>query len=218
MVPNQHMSIHSPVNVPHASMTALHPSRSARIERLSFPYLKSDDPHEFAMLNMALKNLLPSEETEQYKYHILLDHLKLEAARLLALAYAHHSQPYTTALKALQKRYGQPHQLVLREIATIKNLPAVRSGDSGGFGDFAVRLQALVGMLQSWDHEEGAKELSCASHVHQLLSKLPAHQVVLGMMGKICQNHPTRPVLQLGEFFSLVGRRIRLSESSYPSV
>jgi len=67
MVPDQHIPIPSAVNVPHPVLPALHPPRSARIERLSFPNLKSDDPQEFAMLNMALKNLLPSEETEQYK-------------------------------------------------------------------------------------------------------------------------------------------------------
>ncbi|KAL1249419.1 hypothetical protein QQF64_020424 [Cirrhinus molitorella] len=187
----QHMSIPPAVTVPNVMMSALQPSRSAYIERLSFPYLKSDDPHEFAMLNMALKNLMPPDETEQYKYHILLDHLKFDAARYLALAYAHHSQPYTSALKALQKRYGQPHHLVLRELTAIKNLPAVRLGDSVGFGQFAVRVQALVGMLQSWDYE-GAKELSCASHVHQLLSKLPAPQVAsFARYAKI--NRPDEP-------------------------
>lgn len=66
---------------------------------------------------------------------------------------------------------------MLQEIAAIENLPAVHSGDSVRFGEFAVQVQALVGMLQSWDHEEGANELSCASHVHQLLIKLPAQQV-----------------------------------------
>lgn len=50
------------------------------------------------MLNMALENLLPPKENEQYKYHILLDHLKLDSARHLALAYSHHPQPYTIAL------------------------------------------------------------------------------------------------------------------------
>ncbi len=44
----------------------------------------------------------------------------------------------TTALKALQKSYGQPHQLVIWEIAAIKNLPALHSGDPIGFGQFAV--------------------------------------------------------------------------------
>jgi len=152
-------------------------SRLAGIERPSFPCFKRNDPQEFAMLNMALKNLLPSEESEQYKYHILLDHLKLDDARHLALAYAHDPQPYTTALHALQRKYGQPHHLVLRELASIQNLPAIRSGDSLGFGQFALRVQALVGMLQSWGQDQGAKELACSSHVHQLLSKLSAHHV-----------------------------------------
>ncbi|KAG1937623.1 hypothetical protein F2P79_018082 [Pimephales promelas] len=73
--------------------------------------------------------------------------------------------------------YGQPQHLVLREITSVQSLPNVRSGDSRGFSQFAVRIRALVGMLQSWGHGEGARELACASHVHQLLSKLPPDQV-----------------------------------------
>ncbi|KAK0139052.1 hypothetical protein N1851_024407 [Merluccius polli] len=151
--------------------------RRSAYEKPSFLFFTREDPHEFVMLNMALENLLPSVEHEQYKYHILLDHLKLDSAHHLALAYAHHPQPYTTSLKALQKRYGQPHHLVLREITSVQSLPTVRSGDSQGFSQFAVRIRALVGMLQSWGHNEGATELACASHVHQLLSKLPADHV-----------------------------------------
>lgn len=173
MVPNGYSNVSQPIataNVQSSSTAGL--SRLSAIERPSFPYFRSNDPREFAMLNMALTNLLPAEETEQYKYHILLDHLKLDAARHLALAYSHDSQPYTTALKALQRKYGQPHHL-----ASIQRLPAIRSGDSIGFSQFALRVQALVGMLQSWGQDEGAKELASASHVHQILSKLPAHHV-----------------------------------------
>lgn len=66
---------------------------------------------------------------------------------------------------------------MLREITSVQSLPTARSGDSRGFSQFAGRIRALVGMLQSWGHDEGARELACASHVHQLLSKLPADQV-----------------------------------------
>ncbi|XP_073719332.1 uncharacterized protein [Misgurnus anguillicaudatus] len=172
-----HSNVSQPISACVQSSSALGPPRVSAVERPSFPYFKTDDPQEFAMLNMALRNLLPAEETEQYKYHILLDHLKLDAARHLALAYAHDPQPYTTALKALQRKYGQPQHLVLREIAFIQSLPAIHSGDSTGFSQFALRVQALVGMLQSWGQNEGANELACASHVHQLLSKLPANHV-----------------------------------------
>ena len=67
--------------------------RRSAYEKPLFPFFRREDPHEFAMLNMALENLLPPEEHEQYKYHILLDHLKLDSARHLALAYVHQPQP-----------------------------------------------------------------------------------------------------------------------------
>lgn len=69
---------------------------------------------------MALENLLSPDETEQYKFHILLDPLKLESACNFVLAYSNHPLPFSTAWAALQQKCGQPHQLVLREIAFLK--------------------------------------------------------------------------------------------------
>lgn len=115
------------------------PTRTYHITPPSFPFFSQDEPWQFVMLKMALSNLLPPEESEQLKYHILLDHLKLDNARHLALAYAHHPLPFTRAMAALQQRYGQPQQLVIKEIASILNLP-VRPGDSRSFGDFAISV------------------------------------------------------------------------------
>lgn len=78
-------------------------------------------------------------------------------------------------MSALQWRYGQPQQLVLKEIQTIQNLPSIHHGDSRSFSDFAIR--ALVGMLQSLENGEGYAELVCASHVQQLLGKFPSEHV-----------------------------------------
>lgn len=45
------------------------------------------DPSEFTRICIALENLLPSNTTELFKYQILVDHLKLEEARLVPDAY-----------------------------------------------------------------------------------------------------------------------------------
>ncbi|KAL1278262.1 hypothetical protein QQF64_024935 [Cirrhinus molitorella] len=149
----------------------------SRVQRPSFPFLLNDDPQEFAMLQLALTNLLSPHESEHYKYHILLDHLRFPLARNLALAYANDPRPYSMALFALQQKYGQPHQLVLREIKAILALPKVRPGDSRAFSSFALKVRALVGMLQSLGQDQAKSELTCASHVQQLLSKLPTEHV-----------------------------------------
>ncbi|CAL9694529.1 unnamed protein product [Knipowitschia caucasica] len=155
----------------------MRPPRTYHIAPPSFPSFTRDDPQQFVMLKMAFSNLVPVEESEQFKYHLLLDHLKFDSACSLALAYAHHPQPYTRAMAALQQRYGQPQQLVLREISSILNFPSIRSSDSRSFNDFAIRVRALVGMLQSLENHEGDPELACASHVQQLLGKLPTEYV-----------------------------------------
>ena len=125
------------------------------------------------MLKMALTNLIDPDESEHYKYHLLLDHLKVDAARRLALAYSNAPNPFTCALQALDERYGQPRQLAQKEIKAIMDLPNIRHGDGVAFDNFALRVHSLVGLLQTLGHE-GAAELACGSHVERLLEKLPA--------------------------------------------
>ncbi|KAG5283706.1 hypothetical protein AALO_G00045080 [Alosa alosa] len=145
-----------------------------KVEGPSFPYLTSEDESQY-MIKMALSNLLDPGESEQYKYHILLDHLKVDQVRRLALAYVHAQDPYTQAIRALDERYGQPRQLALRELRAIMEMPAIRIGDGRGLDQFSLRVQALVGLPQSMGHE-GLSELTCGSHVERLLEKLPSEQ------------------------------------------
>lgn len=72
-------------------------------------YFSHSDPHEFVMLKMAVTNLLLADKPKLYKYHILLDHLHLPTACHIALSYAHDQHPFTSALAALEKQYGQLH-------------------------------------------------------------------------------------------------------------
>lgn len=156
----------SPYSVPRAQ-------RYGKVEGLSFPNLTKEDETQYMMLRMALINLLPPDESEHYKYHLLLDHLKVDAARRLALAYSNAPNPFTCALHALDERYGQPRQLAQKEIRAIMELPNIRQGDGVAFDNFALRIHSLVGLLQTLGHE-GYAELSCGSHVERLLEKLPA--------------------------------------------
>ncbi|RXN36824.1 neuropilin and tolloid 1 [Labeo rohita] len=75
---------------------------------------------------------------------------------------------------ALQRQYGQPHQLAQSEIAALLNSPDIRVGDAKAFQSFALNVDLLVGMLLSLEGPQG-RELSCTGHVDRLLSKLPKH-------------------------------------------
>lgn len=75
-------------------------------------------------------------------------------------------------MASLIQHYGQPHQLALRQIAGLMNGPVVQNGDSTGFHKFALRVRALVGMLEQLG-DEGHVELYCGSHVARLANKLP---------------------------------------------
>ncbi|CAI5636866.1 unnamed protein product [Oreochromis niloticus] len=108
----------------------------------TIPRFIHPDPSEFARLRMALENLLPPPNaTELFKYQILVDHLKLDEARLIADAYLNSSKPYTDTMAALHDKFGQPHQLALRKIASVLDGPEIRRGDTVAFQRFS--LQSL---------------------------------------------------------------------------
>ena len=102
-----------------------------------------------ALLKLALDSLISNHTylSEEHKYQVLLNHLKLPSAYKLAQAYMHDPKPYTAALWALQDKYGQPRQLVHSEIGAIMNMAPVRTGDAQAFEDFALAVHSLVGML-----------------------------------------------------------------------
>ncbi|KAK0134729.1 hypothetical protein N1851_029618 [Merluccius polli] len=133
------------------------------------------DPSEFARLKLSLENLLPPGATELLKYQVLVDHLQLEEARLIADAYLNSPTPFSNTMAALNDKFGQPHQFALRRIADVLDSPDVRRGDVAAFEKFAVQVQSLVVMLRTLG-SEGEAGLQCGSHVARLLSQLPPEQ------------------------------------------
>lgn len=75
-------------------------------------------------------------------------------------------------MHALKELYGLPHQLALLHIAKLMEEPSIRSGDIKSFQRFALKMHALVGMLEQLG-SSGQTELRCGSHVPHLLAKLP---------------------------------------------
>ncbi|XP_028301819.1 uncharacterized protein LOC114462917 [Gouania willdenowi] len=146
------------------------------VPKPKIPDFTTDSEREFANLKLALDNLLEPypELTEKYKYHVLLEHLKLPEAQMIGQSCRHAPFPYTAAMQALQLQYGQPHQLAQSEIAAILTTPDVKSGDARTFQSFALRVHLLVSMLLSLEGPQGM-ELNCCSHVDRLLSKLPKY-------------------------------------------
>ncbi|XP_073789994.1 uncharacterized protein [Danio rerio] len=136
------------------------------------PLFVNKDPMEFSRLKLALTNLLPADATELFKYQVLVDHLRLEEACLIADSYINSPLPYSDTMAALNEKFGQPHHVALKRIAAVMDSPEVRRGDTAGFERFSLHVQSLVGMLQTLG-PDGEVELRCGSHVARLLTKLP---------------------------------------------
>lgn len=66
------------------------------------PKLVHDSEREFTDLKMALDYLLSphTELSEYYKYRVLMEHLELEEARLIAQSCCYYTQSYTAAMRA----------------------------------------------------------------------------------------------------------------------
>ncbi|RXN27328.1 hypothetical protein ROHU_020207 [Labeo rohita] len=138
----------------------------------TIPDFVHDDPREFSRLKLALDNILPYDASESFKFQILLDHLKLEDALLVADSYSHSRLPFSDTMRALTDMYGQPHQLALQRITSLMDGPNIKGGDVKAFKALALRVRALVGMLNQLG-SPGWTELKCGSHVSRLLAKLP---------------------------------------------
>ncbi|KAK3509818.1 hypothetical protein QTP70_012157 [Hemibagrus guttatus] len=139
----------------------------------TIPDFSTKNPGEFTWLRIDLGNLLPPDATELFKYQILLDHLRLDEACLVADSYLNSSTPYSDTKAVVNERFGQPHKLALKKIARVMDFPDIRQGDTEAFVNFALQIRALVGMLETLGDEDEA-ELQYGSHVERLLSNLPA--------------------------------------------
>ncbi|KAL6476782.1 hypothetical protein MHYP_G00152810 [Metynnis hypsauchen] len=130
---------------------------------------------DFIMMKKGLYSVLSPHKhlTKDYKYQVLLDLLKLPNAYQVAKRYVNDPTPYSSAMHALEQRYGQPRQLVQGELKAILNSPPIKPGDAQALEDFSSAVSTLVGLLSTIDGSSRA-ELRCGSHVDTLLSKLPA--------------------------------------------
>lgn len=170
LYPEQHRTVSYNVSPPMASVDLT--EKYYKGPSPTIPYFRTKDPSEFARLKIALENLLPPDSTEMFKYQVLVDHLKLDDACLIADSFLHSPTPYRDTMLALNERFGQPHQVALRRIATILDSPDISRNDPSAFEKFSLQVQSLVGLLKTLG-QAGSVELYCGSHVARLLNKLP---------------------------------------------
>ncbi|RXN09555.1 guanine nucleotide-binding subunit alpha-12 isoform X2 [Labeo rohita] len=91
----------------------------------SIPDFITGDPSEFTRLKIALENLLPPDATELFRYQILMDHLRLDEACLVADSYLNSPFPYSDTMAALTERFGQPYKLALRRNPKVMDAPDI---------------------------------------------------------------------------------------------
>lgn len=64
---------------------------------------------------------------------VSLSNTKFPRALMIASSYMHEAAPYTRATAMLRETFGQPSELVQRELDNIYDIPALRVGDTTAF-------------------------------------------------------------------------------------
>lgn len=96
-LPGPHMSLRTPYrDLPYQPSSAAVEEKEYRGPTPKIPLLINRDPMEFSRLKLALTNLLPRDATELFKYQVLVDHLRLEEACLIADSYISSPRPYSS--------------------------------------------------------------------------------------------------------------------------
>ncbi|KAJ8412012.1 hypothetical protein AAFF_G00142790 [Aldrovandia affinis] len=180
--------------------------------KLTIPDFVNEDPREFAWLKVALDNILPNDSTEHFKFQILEEHLKFEEALLVADSYSNSRYLYSYAIESLTELYGQPQKFALWLISELMDSPSIRSGEIKAFRRFALRVRALVGMLEQLGRD-GYTELRCGSHVSCLLAKLP-HDLRASFMRFV--NPLKMPIPTLIHLADWLEYEVRVQEDSIP--
>lgn len=99
-----------------------------------------------------------------FKYQVLVDHLKLDDACLIADSFLHSPTPYRDTMLALNEWFGQPHQVALKRISTILESPDISRNDPSAFEKFLIQVQSLVSLLNTLG-QAGGIELHCGCNV-----------------------------------------------------
>lgn len=99
-------------------------------------------------------------------------HLKLKEVCLVTDYYLNTPTPYSDTMAVLNEKFGEPHHVALKKIASVMDSPDVRCGDTAAFNKFTIQVQFLARMLWTLG-PYGNIELMCESHVECLFSKLP---------------------------------------------
>lgn len=76
--------------------------------------LSSGRESDFLLLKRSLDSVIGPHRylSEDYKYQVLLDHLRFPAALQITKQFISSDTPYTSAMHALMHRYGWPQQVV----------------------------------------------------------------------------------------------------------
>eukprot|EP00064_Thunnus_orientalis_P014391 superscaffoldBa00002485_g14435 len=108
--------------------------------------------HQQNQGNGEATHLTTSYPTTLLSASVLVNHLKLDEALLIADSYSNSRYPYSKTMGSLIELYGQHHKLALQHITEVPAEPAITSSDSRGFHLFALKARALVGRLDQLEN------------------------------------------------------------------
>ena len=176
----------------------------------AIPFFKDDSRSQYHDMRMCLEFLLGgAHHSEQQKFIELSMHCKLPAAKLICTANAYSPTPYTSALKALDERWGRPWDHILDEIHELGEMPDIK--DDQALDAYTLKIQALVSMLK-FQGAAGQSELYAGSNVERFVRKIPKEREERFRREheRLYPNKPLSNLIEFSEFLQSETRHIRL--------
>ena len=84
--------------------------------------------------------------------------------------FAYSGRMYKEALKTLERKFGQPQNVITAHLDKLSSFPQLRMHNSENIISFSMTISSLVAVFRSLDYEEDLKSVSL---LNQALSKVP---------------------------------------------
>ena len=84
--------------------------------------------------------------------------------------FAYSGRMYKDALKTLERKFGQPQNVITARLDKLSSFPQLRMHNSENIISFSMTISSLVAVFRSLDYEEDLKSVSL---LNQALSKIP---------------------------------------------
>ena len=120
--------------------------------------------------------------------------LVMGKAKSAIAEFAYSGRMYKDALKTLERKLGQPQNVITAHLDKLSSFPQLRMHNSEKIISFSMTISSLVAVFRSLDYEEDLKSVSL---LNQVLSKIPPNMRESWSLFVVKRNWPRPNLIDL---------------------